>query len=54
MPTLSKQLEKEKHWIKLIELEKYADLLNDLSTKFKETTLRRIEKAKENLPQHRI
>jgi hypothetical protein len=54
IPTISKQLEKEKNWIKLIELEKYADLLNDLSTKFKETTLRRIEKAKENLPQHRI
>ena len=54
IPTISKHLEKEKNWEKLIELEKYKDLLNDLSSKFKETTMRRIEKAKENLPQHLI
>jgi len=54
IPRISKQLEKEKKWEKLIELEQYSDLINDLSEKFKETTMTRIEKAKQNLPQHLI
>ncbi|EDM44633.1 hypothetical protein SCB49_13715 [unidentified eubacterium SCB49] len=49
IPTISSHLEKEKNWEKLIELEKHQDLINDLSAKFKETTLRRISIAKENV-----
>lgn len=54
IPRISKQLEKEKEWKKLIELEQYSDLINDLSEKFKETTMARIDKAKQTLPQYLI
>lgn len=49
IPSISSHLEKEKNWEKLIELEKYQDLINELSEKFKETTLKRINIAKENV-----
>jgi hypothetical protein len=49
IPSISSHLEKEKNWEKLIELEKYQDLINQLSEKFKETTLKRINIAKENV-----
>jgi len=46
---ISKHLEKEKNWEKLIELDKFHDLINSLTDKFKTSTIKRIEKAKENL-----
>ncbi|WP_339624557.1 hypothetical protein [uncultured Winogradskyella sp.] len=46
LPSISSHLEKEKNWKKLIELEKHTDLISELSEKFKQTTLRRIDKAK--------
>ncbi len=49
IPSISSHLEKEKNWEKLIELEKYQDLINELSEKFKGTTLKRINFAKENM-----
>jgi hypothetical protein len=49
IPTISNHLEKEKNWEKLIELEQHLDLINELSEKFKETTLRRINSAKANV-----
>lgn len=49
IPSISSHLEKEKNWKKLLELEKHQDLISDLSEKFKETTLKRIEKAKKNV-----
>ena len=49
IPSISSHLQKEKNWEKLIELEKYQDLINELSEKFKETTLKRISIAKENI-----
>jgi hypothetical protein len=49
IPSISSHLEKEKNWEKLIELENHQDLINDLNTKFRETTLRRINIAKENV-----
>ena len=50
VPSISSHLEKEKNWEKLVELEKHQDLISELSEKFKETTLKRIEKAKKTLP----
>jgi len=49
IPTISKHLEKEKNWVKLIELEKYQDLIDELSDNFKNSTLNRISKAKSNI-----
>lgn len=49
IPSISSHLEKEKNWNKLIELEKHMDIISELSEKFKQTTLRRIEKAKKNV-----
>ena len=49
IPSISSHLEKEKNWDKLLELEKHQDLISELSEKFKETTLKRIELAKKNL-----
>lgn len=48
-PSISKHLEAEKNWEKLIELGEYNDLISQLSEKFKEKTLQRIELAKEKL-----
>ena len=50
IPSISSHLEKEKNWEKLIELENHMDLISKLSEKFKQSTLRRIEKAKKTLP----
>ena len=50
IPSLSKKLETEKEWEKLIGLEKYSDLINELSEVFKNSTLKRIEKAKKKCP----
>lgn len=50
IPSLSKKLEAENEWEKLIELEKYSDLINELSEVFKNSTLKRIEKAKKKCP----
>lgn len=49
MPSISSYLEKEKNWLKLIELENHQDLISELSEKYKETTLKRIETAKKNV-----
>jgi hypothetical protein len=49
IPSISSHLEKEKNWEKLIELEKHIDLISELSEKFKQSTLNRIEKAKKNV-----
>ncbi len=49
IPSLSKKLESEKDWNSLIKIEDYDDLLNDLSETFRNSTLKRIEKAKEIL-----
>lgn len=49
IPSVSSHLEKEKNWKKLLELEKHQDLISELSEKFKETTLRRIEIARKML-----
>lgn len=46
IPQLSKKLEEEKKWDKLVELEKYKSQINDLSLVFKNSTLKRIDKAK--------
>lgn len=51
VPSISSHLEKEKNWEKLLELEKHQDLISELSEKFRETTLKRIEKAKKNVAQ---
>ena len=40
---------KEKQWDRLVELEKYSDLINALSKTYLDATLRRIELAKKNL-----
>lgn len=48
IPSLSKKLETDKEWGKLIELENYSDLIDDLSETYKNSTLNRIEKAKKN------
>lgn len=49
IPSISSHVEKEKNWEKLLELEKHQDLIAELSEKFKETTLKRIEIAKKNV-----
>ena len=49
IPRISKKLEKEKQWDRLVELEKYSDLINVLSKTYFDVTLRRIELAKKNL-----
>lgn len=49
IPSISSHLEKERNWSKLLELEKHQDLISELSEKFKETTLKRIETAKKNV-----
>lgn len=49
IPSISSHLEKEKNWEKLLELEKHQDLISELSEKYKETTLKRIEIAKKNV-----
>lgn len=49
IPSLSKKLESEKDWNNLIKIEEHEDLLNDLSETFRNSTLKRIEKAKGNL-----
>lgn len=46
IPTISKHLEQEKDWEKLLELERYDDLINELNERYKTSTLKRIEKAK--------
>lgn len=46
LPTVSKHLEKEKEWKRLIELEEYDDLINKLNDRYKNATLKRIGKAK--------
>jgi hypothetical protein len=48
IPAISKHLEKEKNWAKLIELENYQDLIDDLTDTYREPTLRRISIAKQN------
>jgi hypothetical protein len=50
IPSFSKQLEDEKDWESLIKLENYKELINELSEKFANSTLNRIEKAKKSLP----
>jgi hypothetical protein len=49
IPSISSHLEKEENWEKLLELEKHQDLISELSEKFKETTLKRIETARKNV-----
>ncbi|WP_428666544.1 hypothetical protein [Runella sp.] len=49
IPSLSKHLEKEKMWSKLIELEQYKDEIQNLSSVMASSTLQRINKAKEFL-----
>ena len=49
IPSLSKHLEKQKEWNKLVELEAYQDLINDLSEQYKGATERRIALAKSHL-----
>jgi hypothetical protein len=49
IPSISNHLEKERNWEKLIELEKYQDLINELNDKYKKTTFKRISDAKENI-----
>jgi len=49
IPSISKHLETEKNWKKLIELENYNDLILELSETFKKSTLNRIIKAKNKL-----
>lgn len=49
IPSLSKKLESEKDWNNLVKIEEHQDLLNDLSETFRNSTLKRIEKAKESL-----
>ena len=49
IPSISNHLEKEKNWEKLLKLEKHQDLILDLSEKFKEVTLNRINIAKKIL-----
>jgi hypothetical protein len=46
IPSLSKELENKKDFPNLIRLEKYLFLINELSEKYKLTTLNRIEQAK--------
>lgn len=52
IPAISSHLEKEKNWEKLLELEKFQDLISELSEKWKESTLKRIENAKNNIAKH--
>jgi len=47
IPSFSKKLEEQKDWYSLIKLEDYPDVLNEMSERFKNTTLKRIEKAKQ-------
>ncbi len=47
--SISSQLEKEKKWSQLIELEKHQDLINELSFNYKAKTLKRISIAKVNI-----
>lgn len=49
IPRISKKLEKEKQWDRLVELEKYSELINDLSKTYFDATLRRINLAKKEL-----
>lgn len=49
IPSLTKKLESNKDWESLVKIEDYKDLLADLSETFRNSTLKRIEKAKENL-----
>ena len=49
IPRISKKLEKEKQWDRLVELEKYSDLINVLSKTYLDATLRRINLAKKEL-----
>ena len=49
IPSISSHLEKEKNWSRLIQLEDFPDLISNLSKKYKETTLKRIDKAKKNI-----
>lgn len=49
VPTISKHLEKQKEWDKLIELEKHMDEIERLSETLEKATLRRIAKAKEQI-----
>ena len=50
LPGLSGSLERKKEWQKLILLEEYDDLINELSENYKRKLLERIEIAKQNLP----
>lgn len=49
IPQLSKKLEENRDWGNLIKLENFKNQINDLSLKLKNSTLKRIEKAKLNL-----
>jgi hypothetical protein len=49
LPTISSHLEREKNWDKLVELGQYQDLISQLNDKFREATLNRIKKAKQNV-----
>lgn len=49
IPSVSKHLEKQKEWEKLVELGTYDDLIMDLHEQFRGTTVKRIELAKSKL-----
>lgn len=49
IPSFSKKLEFNKDWESLIKLEEYKDLIDNLNETFRNSTLKRIEIAKENL-----
>ncbi len=49
MPSISKFLEDSRDWTALVELERYSSVLDELNEKYKATTLKRIELAKENI-----
>lgn len=45
----TKHFEEDKNWAALIEIEKYTDLIDELSDTYKNATMRRIELAKSNV-----
>lgn len=49
IPTFSKKFEEEKDWQSLVEMEKYIKYINTLSEKYLNTTLKRIQIAKEKI-----
>jgi hypothetical protein len=48
IPSFSKKLESNKDWESLIKIEEHKDLIDNLSETYRNSTLKRIEKAKEN------